>query len=412
MQNMAIGRFYLEGIMLHPIELIHLKPTFIYPDRRTNMLTQKKEALLNFFKSQKQQLLYDWDKSIIVSDKDPFRDKILANGESLFNMVLMVFKMTQDELLEYIEHLATSVSLERVEANINIGEFVYNVNLGRSVLYSYLSKAELDWSDMQESINLINFCFDKFLYFAVSHYTEEKNKIIEEKTKFIDSTHQDRLTLLGQMTSSFIHEFRNPLTSIQGFIQLLKSDFPDMKYLDIISNELGQLNFRISQFLLLSKKELIGKEKSYYSLNTLIEEVLNFLYPSILDGKVKIDKKLSGDPQLYGYADEIRQVFINIIFNAIDVLGHQSSKNPLIGIVSESLDGTSVKITVSNNGPMIPEEIQKTIFEPFFTTKKLGTGLGLFVCKEIIEKHKGEIYCKSMPKNTSFSIILPIALNT
>jgi signal transduction histidine kinase len=376
------------------------------------MLTQKKEALLNFFKSQKQQLLYDWDKSIIVSDKDPFRDKILANGESLFNMVLMVFKMTQDELLEYIEHLATSVSLERVEANINIGEFVYNVNLGRSVLYSYLSKAELDWSDMQESINLINFCFDKFLYFAVSHFTEEKNKIIEEKTKFIDSTHQDRLTLLGQMTSSFIHEFRNPLTSIQGFIQLLKSDFPDMKYLDIISNELGQLNFRISQFLLLSKKELIGKEKSYYSLNTLIEEVLNFLYPSILDGKVKIDKKLSGDPQLYGYADEIRQVFINIIFNAIDVLGHQSSKNPLIGIVSESLDETSVKITVSNNGPMIPEEIQKTIFEPFFTTKKLGTGLGLFVCKEIIEKHKGELYCKSMPKNTSFSIILPIALNT
>lgn len=376
------------------------------------MLTQKKEALLNFFKSQKQQLLYDWDKSIIVSDKDPFRDKILANGESLFNMVLMVFKMTQEELLEYIEHLATSVSLERVEANINIGEFVYNVNLGRSVLYSYLSKAELDWSDMQESINLINFCFDKFLYFAVSHFTEEKNKIIEEKTKFIDSTHQDRLTLLGQMTSSFIHEFRNPLTSIQGFIQLLKSDFPDMKYLDIISNELGQLNFRISQFLLLSKKELIGKEKSYYSLNTLIEEVLNFLYPSILDGKVKIDKKLSGDPQLYGYADEIRQVFINIIFNAIDVLGHQSSKNPLIGIVSEFLDETSVKITVSNNGPMIPQEIQKTIFEPFFTTKKLGTGLGLFVCKEIIEKHKGELYCKSMPKNTSFSIILPIALNT
>lgn len=412
MQNLAIGGFYLEGILLHPIELIHLKPTFNYPDRRTTMLTQKKEALLNFFKSQKQQLLYDWDKSIIVSDKDPFRDKILANGESLFNMVLMVFKMTQEELLEYIEHLATSVSLERVEANINIGEFVYNVNLGRSVLYSYLSKAELDWSDMQESINLINFCFDKFLYFAVSHFTEEKNKIIEEKTKFIDSTHQDRLTLLGQMTSSFIHEFRNPLTSIQGFIQLLKSDFPDMKYLDIISNELGQLNFRISQFLLLSKKELIGKEKSYYSLNTLIEEVLNFLYPSILDGKVKIDKKLSGDPQLYGYADEIRQVFINIIFNAIDVLGHQSSKNPLIGIVSEFLDETSVKITVSNNGPMIPQEIQKTIFEPFFTTKKLGTGLGLFVCKEIIEKHKGELYCKSMPKNTSFSIILPIALNT
>ena len=65
-----------------------------------------------------------------------------------------------------------------------------------------------------------------------------------------------------------------------------------MKYLDIISSELDQLNFRISQFLLLSKKELIGKEKDYFNLNTLIDEVLNFLYPSILDGKVKIKKEL------------------------------------------------------------------------------------------------------------------------
>src|SRR5690606_37479598 len=101
---------------------------------------------------------------------------------------------------------------------------------------------------------------DQYLYYSVTCYSDVKNQIIDEKTKFIDTSHKDRLTLLGQMTSSFIHEFRNPLTSIQGFIQLLKSENPQMKYLDIISIELQQLNFRISQFLLLSKKELIGKE--------------------------------------------------------------------------------------------------------------------------------------------------------
>src|SRR5690606_16138195 len=219
-----------------------------------------------------------------------------------------------------IQKLAYSVAEQRVKADINIGDFVYNVNLGRTIILNILNRSEIHFNDLQRQYEKIGYCFDKFLYHAVSRYTDAKDQIIKEKTQFIDSTHKDRLTLLGQMTSSFIHEFRNPLTSVQGFIQLLKSENPSMKYLDIISNELEQLNFRISQFLLLSKKELIGKEKITFSLNELIDEVLIFLYPSILDGKVTILQDMKEDIYLVGYADEIRQVFINIIFNAIDVL--------------------------------------------------------------------------------------------
>src|SRR5690606_2093055 len=130
--------------------------------------------------------------------------------------------------------------------------FVYNVNVGRSILIHYLTSSKLKWPDLQEVLNEVNLLFDNFLFYSVTNYTEAKDKIIEEKTQFIDSTHQDRLTILGQMTSSFVHEFRNPLTSISGFIQLLKAENPEMKYLDIIGSELEQLNFRISQFLLLS----------------------------------------------------------------------------------------------------------------------------------------------------------------
>ena len=372
------------------------------------MFTESQTDLIDFFDQNKQKLIQEWENAIIITKADPFKLKIQENGAALLEVLLHMHKMTKQELLEIIEKLAIEVSQERVLADINLGDFVYNVNLGRTVLYSYLSKIGIPLSDMQEAVNKINFCFDKFLYYAVSHYSEAKNKIIEEKTMHIDSTHQDRLTLLGQMTSSFIHEFRNPLTSVQGFIQLLKADYPNMKYLDIISSELDQLNFRISQFLLLSKKELIGKEKDYFNLNTLIDEVLNFLYPSILDGKVKIKKELSEEITLNGYADEIRQVFINIIFNAIDVLNHDENPNPTIEIFS-CLDNQSIKINISNNGPVIPTELRKTIFEPFFTTKKLGTGLGLFVCKEIIEKHKGVLECESSPDKTTFSILLPVA---
>ncbi|MGG3560226.1 histidine kinase N-terminal domain-containing protein [Neobacillus rhizosphaerae] len=372
------------------------------------MFTGEQTDLVAFFQKNKEKLVQEWEDSIVINHEDPFKMKIRENGEALLKVILSMHKVTNDELLEIIKKIAIEVSEERVLANINIGDFVYNVNLGRTILYSYLSKTGISWSDLQESINKINFCFDKFLYYAVSHYSEAKNKIIEEKTMFIDSTHQDRLTLLGQMTSSFIHEFRNPLTSVQGFIQLLKADYPNMRYLDIISGELDQLNFRISQFLLLSKKELIGKEKIDFNLNQLIDEVLNFLYPSILDGKVKIKRDLSKDFTLNGYADEIRQVFINIIFNAIDVLNHHEVNLPTIEISTWVEDDELIKISISNNGPAIPAELRKTIFEPFFTTKKLGTGLGLFVCKEIIEKHKGELTCDSSLDKTTFSICLPV----
>jgi signal transduction histidine kinase len=373
------------------------------------MLSELHMDLIAFFNKNKEELIREWENLIVISKGDPYKEKTSQNGIAIFNIVLTMHTMSEEELLDSIEKYAIEISEERALANINIGDFVYNVNLGRTVLYSYLSKTGLNWADLQESINKINFCFDKFLYYAVTHYTEAKNKIIEEKTMFIDSTHQDRLTLLGQMTSSFIHEFRNPLTSIQGFIQLLKADYPDMKYLDIISSELDQLNFRISQFLLLSKKELIGKEKEQFNQNKLIDEVLNFLYPSILDGKVKIKKDIVDDITLYGYADEMRQVFINIIFNAIDVLNHHRIANPTIEIKCDIENNSHVVLSISNNGPMIPAELSKTIFEPFFTTKKLGTGLGLFVCKEIIEKHKGELTCLSTPDLTVFTIKLPLA---
>ncbi|MBM7656127.1 histidine kinase N-terminal domain-containing protein [Neobacillus cucumis] len=373
------------------------------------MFTGEETDLIAFYSQNKEQLVQEWENAIMIHHGDPFKGKIRENGEALLNVILTMDRITKEELLEIIEKIAIDISEERVMADINIGDFVYNVNIGRTILYSYLSKTGLEWSKLQKSINDINFCFDKFLYYAVSHYSEAKNKIIEEKTMFIDSTHQDRLTLLGQMTSSFIHEFRNPLTSVQGFIQLLKADYPNMRYLDIISSELDQLNFRISQFLLLSKKELIGKEKVNFSLIHLIDEVLNFLYPSILDGKVKIQNHLTDDFELNGYADEIRQVFINIIFNAIDVLNHHEVTNPTIEINCLLEDENTIKISISNNGPVIPHELHKTIFEPFFTTKKLGTGLGLFVCKEIIEKHKGKLTCDSSHDKTTFSIYLPLA---
>lgn len=374
------------------------------------MIATPKNRLLDFLIDQKNNIFVEWENRLHASAEDPFKEKVRQNRELIYNTILKMLTMSVDELDSYMKVIAINVGKERVQANSNIGDFVYNVNVGRSVLSQYLMNLQIEWTVLKNLINEINNYFDRFTYYAVTYYTEAKDRIIEEKNRFIDSTHQDRLTLLGQMTSSFVHEFRNPLTSIQGFIQLLKAEHDEMKYLDIISNELEQLNFRISQFLLLSKKEVIGKEKIIFSLNELVEEVISFLYPSILDSKVKVlnNLNLAGVIYLYGYADEIRQVFINIIFNALDVLS-QYRDDPTIQIKCYRIENNCIKILISNNGPMIPEQQLNTIFEPFVTTKKLGTGLGLFVCREIIEKHKGTLTCQSIPEQTNFIITLPIA---
>lgn len=371
------------------------------------MQTKVMDKVIEYFQTNREKFLTTWGDSLKNSLEDHFEGQIRKNGEMIYQLFLDSISNENRDYSTTIRDLSISIVNERVKFGSNVGEFVYNVNLGRETFHKAVWKMGLSNEELEAITNRIHHFFDQFLYFSMSHYSEKQNQIIEEKTTFISMSHKDRLTLLGQMTSSFIHEFRNPLTSVQGFIQLLKADNPEMSYLDIISIELEQLNFRISQFLLLSKKEIIGKEKTDFLLNELVDEVLIFLYPSILDGKVKIINNVINDIHLYGYEDEIRQVLINIIFNAIDVLNGYST-DPRIEITSLYANHSHIILEIANNGPKIPEDLLQTIFEPFVTTKSLGTGLGLFVCKEIIEKHKGKLTCKTKNDLTIFSIFLPI----
>lgn len=212
---------------------------------------------------------------------------------------------------------------------------------------------------------------------------------------------------MGQMSSSFVHEFRNPLTSVIGFIKLLKADHPELKYLDIIDHELDQLKFRITQFLHTSKVELPEKRKQKVNLNLLFDEILNFLYPSIVDGDVEVGTHFEHQIQVIANRDELKQVFLNILHNSIDAV--KARDRPRKINIYGAIDESKVVVHISNNGPMIPARIRKIIFEPFYTTKELGTGIGLFVCKKIIEIHGGTIECSSDHQLTTFSIQLPLS---
>jgi len=359
----------------------------------------------SYLKLHRELLISNWIGKAIVSSDDPYKEKVIQNGVSMLNLIISYLSKEIDE--EMIKKLAYKVAIERVEANINIGDFVYNVNLGRSEILHHLPKIGLSIEELHPIINKINHCFDNFLHFAVHHYTELKDKQIQEQSWFIEQTHKDRLTILGQMSSSFVHEFRNPLTSIIGFMKLLREKYDSLEYMDIIDSELDQLKFRISQFLLTAKNEGFEKEREVIQTSALVEETLDFLYPLLLSTNVNIDVDIRENTYVYGNKTNIRQVLINIIMNSLDALNESYQKNKNIKIEGYSDESFAIMI-ISNDGPMIQKDCIKSIFEPFFTTRKLGTGIGLYICRKIIEEHNGTLDCTSDWEWTSFRMVLPL----
>lgn len=364
------------------------------------MLTME-EKVASFLEKNTNNLIDAWKENIITTDDDLFKDRIIENGLEMLKIVIKSIRMTPEQKMNDIKVLAYKVAEERAKSNVNMGNFVFNVSIARSEILKQLHKISPSTHELQLSINKINVFFDKFLYFAVSHYTELMNELIEEKNRFIAQSHKDRLTILGQMTSSFVHEFRNPLTSVIGFVQLLKSDYPNLPYIDILQHELDQLKIRISQFLLLSKNKTSNKVESF-PLDELIEETVEFIYPRTVDKAIKVIQNLES-VMFKGSRDEIKQVLVNIIFNSIEALEMTNSKDRQIMISMYEAKET-LRIRISNNGPKIPEHQLMTIFEPFVTTKNTGTGLGLYVCKEIIERHAGNLCCESNDDITTFII--------
>ena len=146
------------------------------------------------------------------------------------------------------------------------------------------------------------------------------------------------------------------------------------------------------------------EEKSYISVQDGLETVL-IIYHNQLKRGIELVRNFNQVPQIFGYHDQLSQVWTNIIHNAIQAM---SAKGRLIVDLEEEHGHVVVRFT--DNGPGIPKEIMPRIFNPFFTTKEKGegSGLGLDICKRIVEKHSGRIEVESQPGKTVFTVYLPI----
>ena len=352
-----------------------------------------------------QEIIKEWENSIIFSNDDSFKKQLPFNGPA---MLALITKAIRDGVSDQeFDARAKKVANEKFHANFNIDDFVYNINKGRSIIIKAIASSGLCLQSLLPIMNNINEFFDRFSHLAVKHYTLIKDQELKDKLLYIKQIQKDRFSILGQMSSAFVHEFRNPLTAVLGFVKLMKSGEFKPTYLDIIEHELNQLNFRITQFLHTSKVQTLDKDKETINLNALMDETLDFIYPNLLEGEIDITNSFNYTHPIQCYRDEIKQVLINILLNSIDAV--KLNEPPRKIKISSTLEGSNIKISISNNGPAILEHTLNTIFEPFYTTKDTGTGIGLFVCKQIIEKHNGKISCQSTPEVTTFDILLPLA---
>lgn len=223
----------------------------------------------------------------------------------------------------------------------------------------------------------------------------------------------DKLAMLGRIAAAIAHEIRNPLTSIRGFIQLLRPYLLQLgkeEYARIILAEIDRANDIIYEFLNSSKPS--APMKKSVSIHRLIQEVVLFTESEALMRNCQIQmESYDNDSKLMVSIDvkQIKQVILNIVKNSLDAIEElRGERIGRIDLIMRS-EGQYAEITIKDNGKGMDKATLARLFDPFFTTKEAGTGLGLSVSYRIIRNHGGSIKVDSVDgQGTSFLIYLPL----
>ncbi|SFK74699.1 His Kinase A (phospho-acceptor) domain-containing protein [Paenibacillus sp. 1_12] len=236
----------------------------------------------------------------------------------------------------------------------------------------------------------------------------KKQQLGQDNSSALTLQHDDRISLLGKMAASMAHEIRNPMTSIKGFLKLLRYNINQNSYeradsyLGFIEDECEQILMQVTGFLSFSRKPIMDEEMVHISVRQVLDHILSLLNPRLINENVDLTLNVPQGSMLYVQKMGIQQVLSNVLNNGIDAVSElKSNKKMSISVVEDS---SNTIIQVANNGPSVPEELYSTIFNPFVTHKENGTGLGLAICKQIMLNNEGDITFTSNEKETVFEL--------
>ena len=256
-----------------------------------------------------------------------------------------------------------------------------------------------------------------FVLASIVDITERKQAELEAARQRHDLAHLARVTTLGELSSSLAHELTHPLTAIlsnaQAAQRFLDGDDVDLSEVREILNDIVTEDQRAAEVIHRLRRLLKKGEPQNYcddvDLNEVIGDVLKLMRNDLINQNVTVDTDLAQNlPAVAGDRVQLQQVLLNLVLNACEAMtGNGSSKRQLL--IASKLTKSAVRVSVTDRGGGIPEQKMEQIFERFFTTKKKGMGLGLSICRTIIDAHRGKIWAtNNADRGATFHFRLPI----
>jgi len=381
-------------ILLEENKMIPVKVKIMYCDVMKKLIAQfvvppstDEEA-----ETTQRNLFHKVDKLLVIIDRNGIVRDINEVCNDFFNVSPSFF--INKKATDFISLL--SVSPERYENHLKL-----SIENGfEKVIKRY-----------EQSPGDVRYCqittfYDTETFMYLMRITDETNRIaLQEKL-----AHNDSLSSVGQLAASVAHEIRNPLTTLKGFTQLLKSSATEetMKYLNVIDDEIDRMESILSEMLVLSKPS--KNEKKIISLQDLLTDIILVISPKASLEGIVIERSVDviSSDSVYGDIIKLKQVFLNLLKNALEAM--TSGGRITIGMERKN-DGYLI-VTIADTGKGMSIAHLKKIFKPFFTTRSEGTGLGLSFVIETMENHSGTISVESEVNcGTVFTLTFPPAIS-
>ena len=223
-----------------------------------------------------------------------------------------------------------------------------------------------------------------------------------------------RITSLGALTASIAHEINQPIASVlinaSAGLRWLGSDPPDLQEvreaLERVRRDGARAGDVIGRIRALARKDPVKVDE--LDLNEAIREVIALTRGEIAHSRVTLSTHLAEVAPIRGDRVQLQQVILNLILNAIEAMGDNEPRDLLIE--TREKDGANILVSVSDSGPGLDPATVDRLFEPFYTTKKGGMGIGLSLCRSIIEAHEGRIWARqNAARGSTFQFTLPVA---
>lgn len=304
-------------------------------------------------------------------------------------------------------------STSKIELNLNTtaGLRLFDVyrhffGNNRYIVYC-IDKTEM-MNDFKEQLTVLQENFHQFSQALLERNSELELSLKDSERMMLT---REGLANLGKIAAGIAHEIRNPLTSIRGFVQLMQPSLQEAGkhiYTEVILSELDRINEIITEFLDASKEKELKKKP--LSIRKVLKDIVLLYQSHGLLHNCNIAFVCPVEDAIV-FADEkqLKQVLLNILKNAFEAI--QESANAKQGKISISCSTTKKHciISISDNGKGMDETTLQQIFSPFFTTKEHGNGIGLSVCKKIVELHSGTLTVESAKNfGTTFYVTLPL----